>query len=58
MDVMKSLPPLFINLIPGNEKQLQQIKETREALSEELSGVISASLILALDLLSVGPMAD
>lgn len=42
MDVMKSLPPLLINLTPGNEKQIQRVKETREALSEELSGVISA----------------
>lgn len=41
MDVMKSLPPLLINLTPGNEKQIRRVKETREALSEELSGVIS-----------------
>lgn len=41
MDVLKSLPPLVVNLTPGNEKQLRKIKLTREGLSEELSGVIN-----------------
>ncbi|KAG8908510.1 hypothetical protein FRB99_005870 [Tulasnella sp. 403] len=41
MDVLKSLRPLIIALFPGQQRQLDQIREMRQRLSNELSGVIN-----------------
>ncbi|KAH7107845.1 glycerol-3-phosphate O-acyltransferase [Auriculariales sp. MPI-PUGE-AT-0066] len=40
MDVLKSLPPLMLSLMPGQSKQLDRVKKMREKLSEELTEVI------------------
>lgn len=40
MDIIKSLPPLVVSLIPGNEKQLENLRKRRAYLAEELNGVI------------------
>jgi hypothetical protein len=37
----RSLRPLFLSLLPGSQKRLQQLKKTRENLSVELSDIIS-----------------
>jgi hypothetical protein len=37
----RSLRPLFLSLLPGSQKRLQQLKKTREDLSVELSDIIS-----------------
>lgn len=39
MDIYKSLPPLFLSLLPGNENQIQKLKNTRVNLSKELSDI-------------------
>ena len=39
MDIYKSLPPLFVSLLPGNEKELEKVKKTRIELSNELSDI-------------------
>ncbi|KAL7417092.1 glycerol-3-phosphate O-acyltransferase [Mrakia frigida] len=41
MDIIKSLPPLVVSLIPGNEKQLENLRKRRARLEEELAGVIN-----------------
>ncbi|TIA75270.1 hypothetical protein E3P91_00530 [Wallemia ichthyophaga] len=40
MDIYKSLPPLFLSLIPGNENEIQKLKSTRASLSKELNDII------------------
>lgn len=40
MDVYKSLPPLFLTLLPGNENELERLKSKRIALSNELTDII------------------
>ncbi|KAJ9115919.1 hypothetical protein QFC22_005062 [Naganishia vaughanmartiniae] len=41
MDVFKSLRPLFLSLLPGAQKELEGIKQTRENLANELSELIN-----------------
>ncbi|CED82465.1 glycerol-3-phosphate o-acyltransferase [Phaffia rhodozyma] len=41
MDVMKSLRPLVINLIPGNDVVIRKTRDMRVALTEELTEVIN-----------------
>ncbi|KZV88840.1 hypothetical protein EXIGLDRAFT_678483 [Exidia glandulosa HHB12029] len=40
MDVLKSLPPLIISLLPGQSKSLDRLKKMRDRLSDELTEVI------------------
>jgi hypothetical protein len=47
MDIIKSLPPLVVSLIPGNEKQLENLRKRRAYLAEELNGVIGKFKSLA-----------
>ena len=39
MDIYKSLPPLFLSLLPGNENEIQKLKNSRESLSKELKDI-------------------
>ncbi|KZT54280.1 hypothetical protein CALCODRAFT_473625 [Calocera cornea HHB12733] len=41
MDVLKSLPPLVLSLLPGQQKRLNRLKAMRAELSNEVSDVIS-----------------
>ncbi|TRM59370.1 hypothetical protein BD626DRAFT_508115 [Schizophyllum amplum] len=41
MDVLKSLPPLIVSLVPGQQKTLVSLKRTRQELSERLTEVIN-----------------
>ncbi|TIC18191.1 hypothetical protein E3Q13_02064 [Wallemia mellicola] len=40
MDVYKSLRPLFVSLLPWNEKELMKVKVMRQDLSNELADII------------------
>lgn len=40
IDIYKSLPPLFVSLMPGNYKTIQEIQETRARISKDLHTVI------------------
>ncbi|KAL1735328.1 hypothetical protein EV714DRAFT_200852 [Schizophyllum commune] len=40
MDVLKSLPPLIVALVPGQQKALLKLKRTREELSKRLTDVV------------------
>lgn len=40
MDVAKSLRPLFLSIWPGNQREVEKLREMREGLSNELSDVI------------------
>lgn len=40
MDVFKSLRPLFLSLLPGSQKELDNLRRTREDMSNELSELI------------------
>ncbi len=48
----RSLRPLFLSLLPGSQKRLQDLKQTREQLSNELSELISESAALRMSPLS------
>jgi glycerol-3-phosphate O-acyltransferase / dihydroxyacetone phosphate acyltransferase len=39
-DIYKSLPPLFISLLPGNHKVIQDLQRTRAQLSSEIHTII------------------
>lgn len=39
MDIYKSLPPLFVSLLPWNERELSKIKRMRQELSNELADI-------------------
>lgn len=41
MDVLKSLPPLIVSLLPGQSRHLDRLKKMRERLSDELTEVIN-----------------
>ncbi|KAL4248145.1 Glycerol-3-phosphate O-acyltransferase [Abortiporus biennis] len=41
MDVLKSLPPLIVALVPGQQRSLQKLKDMRVQLSNELVEVIN-----------------
>ncbi|KZO91664.1 hypothetical protein CALVIDRAFT_541566 [Calocera viscosa TUFC12733] len=41
MDVLRSLPPLVLSLLPGQQKRLNRLKAMRAELSNEVSDVIS-----------------
>ncbi|KAF5365754.1 hypothetical protein D9758_003306 [Tetrapyrgos nigripes] len=41
MDVLKSLRPLVVALIPGQQRSLEKVKAMREHLSNEVAGVIN-----------------
>lgn len=41
MDVLKSLPPLFVALIPGQQRSLNKLKAMREHLANELVQLIN-----------------
>lgn len=51
----RSLRPLVVTLIPGNEKEIIKIKNMRAQLSEELSGVISQPFSFLLSLYRITP---
>jgi hypothetical protein len=36
----RSLPPLFISLLPGNHKSIQRLRSMRAALSQEIFDVV------------------
>lgn len=40
LDIVKSLPPLFVSLLPGNHKVILNLQETRKALTEEMQALI------------------
>ncbi|EIW72795.1 hypothetical protein TREMEDRAFT_70810 [Tremella mesenterica DSM 1558] len=40
MDVFKSLRPLFLSLWPGNQREVNKLREMREALSNDISDII------------------
>ncbi|TIB30187.1 hypothetical protein E3P84_03448 [Wallemia ichthyophaga] len=40
VDIYKSLRPLFVNLLPWNEKELSKIKRMRQDLANELTDII------------------
>jgi glycerol-3-phosphate O-acyltransferase/dihydroxyacetone phosphate acyltransferase len=40
MDVFKSLRPLFLSVWPGNQREVNRLREMRERISNELSEVI------------------
>jgi len=40
MDVAKSLRPLFLSLWPGNQREVNRLREMREGISNELGEVI------------------
>ncbi|KAF5315645.1 hypothetical protein D9611_004666 [Ephemerocybe angulata] len=41
MDVLKSLPPLIIALVPGQQRSLDKLKVKREELSNEVASLIN-----------------
>ncbi|EAU88568.2 glycerol-3-phosphate O-acyltransferase [Coprinopsis cinerea okayama7 len=41
MDVLKSLPPLIVALVPGQQRSLDKLKATREHLSNEVASLIN-----------------
>ncbi|KAK7467110.1 Glycerol-3-phosphate/dihydroxyacetone phosphate acyltransferase [Stygiomarasmius scandens] len=41
MDVLKSLRPLIVALVPGQQRSLQKVKFMREHLANEVAGVIN-----------------
>ncbi|KAL1692296.1 hypothetical protein GGG16DRAFT_90169 [Schizophyllum commune] len=41
MDVMKSLPPLVVSLMPGQQRALVKLKNMREELSNEVTDIIN-----------------
>ncbi|KAK4704293.1 hypothetical protein P7C70_g1916, partial [Phenoliferia sp. Uapishka_3] len=41
MDVYKSLRPLFLSIVPGNEKQLDKLRTMRAALRRDISSVVN-----------------
>jgi len=41
MDVLKSLRPLVVTLVPGQQRSLDQLRSMREQLSNEVAGVIN-----------------
>lgn len=40
MDVAKSLRPLFLSLWPGNQREVEKLREMREGLSNDISDII------------------
>lgn len=40
IDIIKSLPPLFVSLLPGNHKVIINLQQTRKALTEEMQALI------------------
>lgn len=40
MDVFKSLRPLFLSLWPGNQREVDKLREMREGISNDLSDII------------------
>ncbi|KAK7693583.1 hypothetical protein QCA50_003152 [Cerrena zonata] len=52
MDVMKSLRPLIVALVPGQQKSLDRVKAMRERLSHELE-MRSTSLVLNFGMTSI-----
>ncbi len=40
MDVAKSLRPLVVSLIPGNQRELNKLRQMREGLSNDISEII------------------
>ncbi|CEH17773.1 GLYCEROL-3-PHOSPHATE O-ACYLTRANSFERASE 1 [Ceraceosorus bombacis] len=40
IDIYKSLPPLFVSLLPGNQKAILELQATRSKISAELHEVI------------------
>lgn len=40
IDIYKSLPPLFVSLMPGNHKVIQNLQKTRAKISTELHALI------------------
>ncbi|UZJ52167.1 hypothetical protein CBS101457_001487 [Exobasidium rhododendri] len=40
IDIYKSLPPLFVSLMPGNYKVIQKLQETRASIASDLHFVI------------------
>lgn len=40
LDIYKSLPPLFVSLMPGNHRVIQELQETRASISSALHALI------------------
>lgn len=40
MDVLKSLRPLFISIVPGNQHEIKKLRKMREDITEEISSVV------------------
>lgn len=40
IDIYKSLPPLFVSLMPGNYKVIQELQETRAKIASDIHSVI------------------
>lgn len=40
LDIIKSLPPLFVSLLPGNQKVINDLQGTRARLQEEMQALI------------------
>lgn len=40
LDIVKSLPPLFVSLLPGNQKVINDLQDTRRELQEEMQALI------------------
>ncbi|CAO1629513.1 unnamed protein product [Parajaminaea phylloscopi] len=40
LDIVKSLPPLFVSLLPGNQKVINDLQITRRELQEEMQTLI------------------
>ncbi|PWN29985.1 hypothetical protein BDZ90DRAFT_215501 [Jaminaea rosea] len=40
LDIIKSLPPLFVSLLPGNQKVINDLQEMRRRLQEEMQALI------------------
>jgi glycerol-3-phosphate O-acyltransferase/dihydroxyacetone phosphate acyltransferase len=40
IDIYKSLPPLFVSLMPGNYKVIQKLQETRASIASDLHFII------------------
>lgn len=43
VDIYKSLRPLFISLIPGNQESLDKLRQMRAELSQELSDLVESA---------------
>lgn len=40
LDIIKSLPPLFVSLLPGNQKVINDLQDTRRRVQEEMQELV------------------